>query len=83
MATEADQPAFAYQQWVGNEKIWKSGMTKREAFAMAAMEGMLANSECLKIMTKHLSPDLQASFLANASVEQADALIEALNKIKE
>lgn len=48
------------------------GLTKREAFAMAAMQGYLAS------YPSDSSPN--AVNVAKYSVEYADALIEALNK---
>ena len=49
----------------------KLGLTKREYFAAMAMQGMCANSDYT-----HNSQ----SAIAEWSVKQADALIEALNK---
>jgi hypothetical protein len=48
------------------------GLTKREYFAAMALQGMCANSSLTKIWTHEN--------IAEWSVQQADALIEALNK---
>lgn len=50
------------------------GMTKREAFAMAAMTGMLATDD---------RPVTHFDSAAEYCVKMADALIQALNKPKE
>lgn len=54
------------------------GLTKREEFAKAAMQGLLADPE------DHADEIIQgetcAQAVARRAVEQADALIEALNK---
>lgn len=47
---------------------WAAGLTKREAFAMAALQGMLSASEWTP------------GFAAQKAVEQADALLVALAK---
>lgn len=56
----------------GNEgafaKEYQKGLTKREYFAAMAMQGMLAEGhDSFRIVAKH-------------AVDQADALIEELNK---
>lgn len=56
------------------------GLTKREYLSAMAMQGMLANPEALKIMSSRLSPDEAADYLSVAAIEQADSLIEQLNK---
>jgi hypothetical protein len=53
--------------------IQEKGLSKREYFAVMAMQGMCANSDYT-----HNSQ----SAIAEWSVKQADALIEALNKEK-
>jgi len=61
MKTEATHPVFP-TTWTGS----CSGLTKREAFAMAALEGLVAEG-------------LVGIALAQTAVFVADALIEALN----
>ncbi len=51
------------------------GLTKREHFAALAMQGLCANQRCAFNSLSHDSESLAA-----VSVEQADALIEALNE---
>ena len=53
-------------------EIVNMGLTKREYFAAMAMQGMCANSSFTKCATYE--------DMAEWSVKQADALIEALNK---
>jgi len=67
--------AFPYfHPWNGGERTEADyGLTKREIFAMEAMKGLVANPQ--NAMT-------QASQIANWAIEQADALIEALNQPK-
>lgn len=50
------------------------GLTKREMFAMAAMQGLCANS----IAGPHHAPD----FLSKEAVMHADALLAELDKTK-
>lgn len=50
------------------------GLTKREYFAGLAMQGQITNAEIL------VRYGLYAADVARAAVEQADALIAALNK---
>lgn len=52
--------------------IQEKGLSKREYFAAMAMQGMCANSSLAKYWTHEN--------IAEWSVQQADALIEALNK---
>lgn len=48
-----------------------TGLTKREVFAMHAMQGLCANTKFY---------DCPAETLAEYSIQQADALIAALNE---
>jgi hypothetical protein len=70
------------QQTDGNDQAFPkhpysysdSGLTKREYFAAMAMQGICANSS--------LAERSSYNSFAEWSVQQADALIEALNKEK-
>jgi len=55
-----------------------TGMTKREAFAMAAMQGLLANIE-FPTCVNGVDVD-EYELCANAAVKQADALLKELSK---
>ena len=55
------------------------GLTKREAFAMAAMQGLLANSHIADVLTSGLKIDVEA-VLTSSSVRYADALLKELEK---
>ena len=65
----ADMPAnvVTKEQWDSSPAI---GLTKREAFAMAAMQGILSDHRYHEEMS-----DIH---IALASVDQADALLDAL-----
>ena len=55
-----------------------NGLTKREAFAMAAMQGLLANSE---FPTSINGVEVcEYGLCASAAVQQADALLKELAK---
>jgi hypothetical protein len=74
--TKGNDPISATQEYHSKNfgvVLAKTGLTKREYFAAMAMQGMCANPD----YTRN-SP----SVIAEWSVKQADALIEALNKEK-
>ena len=52
------------------------GLTKREHFASMAMQGYLTNND----KGTYITMDDAIKFMAELSVKQADALINALNK---
>jgi hypothetical protein len=56
-------------------KIEAFGLTKREAFAMAAMQGWL--SRCSNVPHTH---ELKPEIMAEVSVSMADALLKELDK---
>lgn len=58
----------------GNSKMkcTSAGLTKREAFAMAAMQGIVSNHAMIDITSWE--------WLAKESVNAADAIIKALNE---
>ena len=69
--THPDDPAFP--QWMQDSRgshYMSKGLTVREEFAKAAMQGYLANPNS--------SPNEE--IIASWSVHQADALIDELNK---
>jgi len=51
----------------------RAGLTKREAFAMAAMQGMLANPYLMEILS-------DVDGIAKDAVEYADSLLKELDK---
>jgi hypothetical protein len=65
----ADMPAVPVQ----DARRYYPGLTKREAFAMAAMQGLLANPE---------TTPASAQEIAEWSVYQADALLAELAKVQ-
>lgn len=74
--TKGNEPAnpvfFRYQDGnVGNE-LYEKGLTKREIFAMSAMNGIVSNPNFTNRVTKQE--------LAQDCVEIADALLVELNK---
>jgi hypothetical protein len=70
----------AYPAFDKYNSIAELGLTKREYMSAMAMQGMLANPELFKIMSDKLSPEHQCEFLNGAAIEQADDMIEQLNK---
>jgi len=57
------------------------GLTKREAFAMAAMQGLMANSFLTDKLTDPIAGDVDVdTILAVSAVNQADALLKELEK---
>jgi len=99
MSTTGSHPAFPLSEY-DYKYAGRTGLTKREEFAKAAMIGLLANPEDHEdVRQKHeVTPDGKtfdrhytgprkwvytetcAQAVARLAVEQADALIEALNK---
>jgi len=66
------QPAYPIIGEQGFVELNEEGLTKREAFAMAAMQGM--------VTTVHLPNCPSADILADMAVNQADELLKALEK---
>lgn len=64
-------PVYSYDDHEMQIVGYAKGLTKREAFAMAAMQGILSKNP------------VGAERVAETAVEQADALIAALNKPQE
>ncbi len=73
----ADMPAmpvlYAPNQHGGMERCGTNGLTKREAFAMAAMQGLCVSSG------RYSTPQ----DMAHAAVKAADALLAALEESNE
>jgi len=57
-----------------------TGLTIRQYFAVIAMQGLLSNSTYAKMLMEKVKMEDQADFLSAVSVEQADSLINELNK---
>jgi len=57
------------RQYAQCKDVWVKGMTKREAFAMAAMQGILASAP---------RDDMGSNFIADWSLDCADELLKAL-----
>jgi hypothetical protein len=71
MRTKAKNPAFPL---INNEGyVINAGLTKREYFALMAMQGIIANKDGL---------DIKIERIVESSVNTADALIEQLSKKK-
>lgn len=82
-----NQPAFAVSKEMcemPNGKInieeYPFGLTKREYFAGLAMEGITSNPDWYKSMRTPDDWDEYKQRAATASVEMADALLNALSK---
>lgn len=72
--TEADQLIHSFQEsesYYGN----MNGLTKREYFAVMALQGILAGVSGVEALAS-----VHSSNWVTGAVEAADALIEALNK---
>jgi hypothetical protein len=78
----ADMPAMPTGQSVGNASVIEGGLTKREQFAMAAMQGFLSNSDAVvKYCVTANKHSIRADGLvAKDSVRFADALLAELEK---
>jgi hypothetical protein len=68
-----------FREYWGLQRDINAPLTKREQFAMAAMQGILANSN--GAMSESGSKKLLSPYgVANLSVQQADALLTKLNE---
>lgn len=57
------------------ENYFATGLTKREAFAIAAMQGMLSNGLLIDTLN-----DNSYKYIADSAVTQADFLLKELEK---
>ena len=85
--SNADNPAFPVDGNYAYDAIQhgKQGLTKREMFAMAAMQGILANpaNSNLDVMGVNTAGPLgfiAANFAAKEAVQYADELLKALEQ---
>ena len=69
------------QGFIG-EKIIMHSMTKREAFAMAAMQGILSCPKSINLTSQSTGIKLstESNTVGDLAVAFADSLIESLNK---
>ena len=77
MKTEAHQPASATYY---KDKCMERGLTKREHFSAMAMQGFISDSDTMDHVKRNANGNSFIDVLAVMAVQQADALIEALNK---
>lgn len=78
----SERPAFPF---MGEDVQNNGGLTKREAFAMAAMQGILANEglrEKLQLDMKHDGTN-HDNYIAVYAVHHADELLKALSLLEE
>lgn len=69
-----NEPAYPFKETYNTGFIYNHfGLTKREAFAMAAMQGLVANGE------RYMNYVDEYEKRATQAVKYADALLEALN----
>lgn len=75
---EAAYPMVDMNSYYGVDRLEmrQSGMTIREAFAMAAMQGLLANEQIAG------SSSVSRKFIATRAVRFADAVLEELESEK-
>lgn len=69
---DPDAPAYPLANWQGDPDF-AAGLTKREAFAMAAMQGLAAGGALAPLSRWR-------DVTSRLAVEHADALIAELNK---
>ena len=81
MNTIPDDPAYPYVRPRGPDSDVKRGLTNREDFAKAAMQGLCANSEFIKEakVLGHENPILMGKIIASLAVHFADQLADRLN----
>lgn len=74
-----EEPVYPDKDWGNNGSY---GLTKREYFAAMAMQGILSNEELRKACLMDAKTEAQPlnSAAARFAVDQAEELIEALNK---
>jgi hypothetical protein len=70
METKKNESAFSI---ITEDYIINAGLTKREFFAVMAMQGIISNKDGL---------DIKIERIVESAVDTADALIEELNKTK-
>jgi len=68
-----DKQAFASAALSGYKYLQEFGLTKREYFAAAAMQGILANAELRRRLEEKNT--LEVDYLAQLSLKYADALL--------
>ncbi len=76
-------PAEVYAEWIDSTDTRKGtiecmGLTKRETFAMAAMEGFCGNSSATEALLDESG--IPSDKLAKMAVVTADALLKALEE---
>lgn len=86
MTDNKNQPAFpASRKYLTPdndifESFTEGGLTKREYAAIQAMKGILSNSYAMQIISESVKPEDHFTFLSDAAVKHADALIVELDK---
>ena len=74
--TNGELPAFACV----SETYQQDGLTKRELFALKAMQSLASNPDWAKSMRTPDDWDDYKDRLVSGSIEMADALLSALSK---
>lgn len=73
--TEGKHPAFYQPGALTNDTL-----TKREICAFMCLQGMLSNPFYTELIAKSVDPNNQGEWIAQTAAEQADIMIEYLNK---
>ena len=76
-------PAYPqYKADIANPLDGGKGLSKREAFTMAAMQGILANSKIAEsfIESEEIDPGFVPQMIGNMAVAHADATLAALRE---
>lgn len=75
---EPAMPTFEYDPSIKAQTQISIGLTKREELAKAAMQGIAANPELVKLL-RVLPESQRHQYIAETALKTADALIAALN----
>lgn len=77
-----NEPAYPLQDKDEQDRLCspKFGLTKREVFARAAMQGILSNSDYTITLSNQFSGEKFNEAVATDAVSYADALIDKLNE---
>ena len=77
MVNNSKESAFGFATQLNVRPFYNNGLTKREYFAVIAMQGYFSNSEIAKLRSCKTEDEDIVDF-AEISVKAADALLKAL-----
>ena len=76
----ADKPAYPLPKDRDIDSINKNGLTKREIFAIAAMQGILAKESWLERLASEQSENGMIQKVVKASIRISDELLKQLEQ---